>query len=438
LVLDLEKILALAKKKAEEAEVYVTSYERTRVLFEANQLKQLTTNQGTLVALRLVKNGRIGMATSTDLEEDREGLIRRALDVAQFGATAQFALPALLDYPEVSIHDLEVEEVSMERMVDLGQELVSGAREHAPELVCEARIGKRTSSVRVINSRGGDASFKRSNFGIEMEGILIRGTDMLFVGDRDSSCRVIRDVGEVLREVKRQLEWAKREAAVTGARLPVIFTPDGVSSSLFPALRRGFNGSTVLQGASPLQNKRGEQAFDRRLSLYDDATVPLRPRSRPCDDEGTPTQRTALIEQGVVCNFLYDLQTAGLAKAQSTGNGKRETGIPVPKESAFIVGEGDTPFEDMLRDMKEGLVVDMLMGASQANVLGGDFGGNVLLGYKVENGEIIGRVKNVVLSGNIYTALAKLVAIGKERRWVGGTGCAPALYLSDLAVASRG
>lgn len=432
---DLEQILSLAKKHADEAEVFLNSFERTRVVFEANQLKQLTTTQASLVTLRLVKDGRIGFSVSTGLH-DREAIVNRALNAAHFGPPTTFDLPSKSTYPQIEVYDPDVEKVPVEDMVNLGGEFINQVREHTPELVCEAMIGKTTSELRVINSRGGDAGFKRSHFGIQVEGVLIRNMDMLFVGDADSSCHPITKFQGGVQEITRQLEWAKRQASVPSGRLPVILTPVGVASALVPALCKPFNGSTVVQGASLLQNRQGEQVFENSFSLHDDATVPFHPRSRPCDDEGIPSQRTTLVEQGVVGNFLYDLHTAGLANTQSTGNGKREGGVPSPKESALIIDEGKTSFEDMLMDMQEGLVVEMLMGASQTNILGGDFSGNVLLGYRVEKGEIVGRVKNVVLSGNIYSALSDVV-IGRDSRWLGGAVCTPSLYLSNLVVVSR-
>jgi PmbA protein len=90
----------------------------------------------------------------------------------------------------------------------------------------------------------------------------------------------------------------------------------------------------------------------------------------------------------------------------------------------------------MVSGIREGLVVEQLMGAEQGNVLGGDFSGNVLLGYKIENGQIVGRVKNTMVSGNIYQALKEIV-IGKEAKWVGGGVLTPAIYCPDLAVASK-
>ena len=172
--------------------------------------------------------------------------------------------------------------------------------------------------------------------------------------------------------------------------------------------------------------------------MWDDATIAYRPESRSCDDEGMPTQCTPLIEQGAVANFLYDLQIAALAHTQSTGNGRRNRGaLPAPAATALVIAPGNTAFVEMVNDMKEGMVIEQLMGAEQGNILSGSFSGNVLLGYKVENGNIIGRVKDTMVSGNIYQVLKDITAIGSETKWVGGFLNTPHLYCPSLSVATK-
>jgi PmbA protein len=145
-----------------------------------------------------------------------------------------------------------------------------------------------------------------------------------------------------------------------------------------------------------------------------------------------------LIERGVVTTFLYDLQTAGLAKTQSTASaGRALTTQPAITTSSLILTVGDKTFDEMVGGVKEGLVVEELMGAGQGNVLGGDFSGNVLLGYKIENGEIVGRVKDTIVAGNVHEALRNVVAVGSEARWVGGSVYTPPLMIERLAVSSK-
>jgi len=434
----LENILALAKKVAEEAEVFLVSSRETPVGFEANRLKRLETRETTSVSLRIVKDGRIGFASTTRLD-DPQALVNMAVESAQFGAEARFTLPPAQGYPEIEVYDARVEGVAIEEMVGIGESLIAAVRSHTPELVCEAGVAKSEGTVKILNSRGGEASYRKSFFTIAIEGTLIRDTDMLFVGEFDSSCQPIAEFKPLADSVIQQLELAKRRASVATGRLPVVLTPKGVRSAFLAPLALAFNGKMVLEGASPLVGRQGERLFDERLSIWDDATIDYRPASRPCDDEGVPSQRIPLIQKGVVANFLYDLQTAALAGSRSTGSGNRvRGGMPTPSVSALVIEEGDTAFEDMIRDMKQGLVIEMLIGAEQGNVLGGEFSGNVLLGYKVENGEIVGRVKDAMVSGNIYDALKELIAIGREAKWVGGALWTPALYLPGLAVASKG
>ncbi len=434
----MEYILARAKKVAEEAEVFQVSSEETQVRFEANRLKQLQTNQTTSMALRIIKDGRIGYATTTGTG-DEEVLVRNAVETAEFGTVARFQLPDTKDYPEVDIYDPAVESVSIKEMIGLGEEMIAAVTGHTPGIMCEAGASRGVISVRIINSRGGRAEYRKSFFSLDIEGNLIEETDMLFVGESESSCHPLADPQKVTDLVLRQLDLAKDRAKAPTRQLPVVFTPNGVGSALILPLMSALNGKMVLEGASPVGDKVGKTVFDKKFSLHDDPMVGYRPGSRPCDDEGVPSQRTTLIEKGVVRGFLYDLQTAALAGTQSTGNGSRNRGgLPAPAPSAFIVKPGKTTYDDMVADIKEGLVVEQLMGAEQGNILGGDFSGNVLLGYKVENGKIVGRVKDTMVSGNIYKMLKDIAAIGSEARWISGFLQTPPLYCYSLSVSSKG
>ena len=433
----MEDILNQAIRVAEEAEVFMVSSEETPVQFEANRLKHIQSKQSTSVALRIVREGKVGYSASTRLD-DSQDLVNMAVETAQFGVPARFEFPSSASYPQVEIFDPAIEVVSIDDMIKLGGELIATVTSHTPDIVCEAQVTKGLVSVHIINSRGGQADYRMTVFSLGVEGSLIRDTDMLFVGESQSSCHPLPDSKAVADVVLQQLELAKNRASVPSGSLPVIFTPNGVASALVSPLMAAFNGKLVLQGASPIGNKLGQPVFDEKLWLWDDSTIAYRPQSRPCDDEGIPSRRTPLIEQGTVANFLYDLQTAALANTQSTGNGSRSRGgLPIPSPSAFIVAPGSTTIDEMVQDMKEGLVIEQLMGAEQTNILGGDFSGNVLLGYKVKNGKIVGRVKDTMVSGNVYRILKQIIAIGSEPKWVGGFLNTPPLYCPGLSVASK-
>ena len=432
----MEEILDLALKVSEAAEVFWASSEETPVSFQANHLKGIQSKQSSSVYLRVIKNGQLGYAAASGYF-DNQKLVDIAIETAQFGMPGKFDFPAPGYFPQTKIFDSDVEKILVSEMIDLGQRLIDPIIRSTQGILCDAGVSKETISIRLVNSSGSQAEYRKTTFGLGVGGTLIRGTDMLFVGEGQESCHPIRDAKAVTEVVLHQLELAKNMAAAPNRQLPVIFTPDGVVSAFIPSFMAAFNGKVVLQGASPIGNKLGETVFDTRFSLYDDPTVDFAPHSRPCDDEGIASQRTALVENGKVQNFLYDLQTAGQAKAKSTGSGTRgRGGLVSPSASAFIIKTGESTFTEMVQDIKEGLVVEQLMGAEQGNVLGGDFSGNVLLGYKIENGEIVGRVKNTMVSGNVYQLL-KDISVSREAKWVGGGVFTPHIFCPALAVTSK-
>src|SRR4030042_5498511 len=110
--------------------------------------------------------------------------------------------------------------------------------------------------------------------------------------------------------------------------------------------------------------------------------------------------------------------------------------MPTPSPSSMVINTGDAGFDDMVKDIKEGLMIDILIGAEQGNILNGDFSGNVLLGFKIENGEITGRVKDTMVAGNVYQLLKQIEAIGSDARWVAGFLFTPTLYCPSLSVVS--
>jgi PmbA protein len=434
----MEDILSRAKKAAGEAEVYRVSSEETQVRFEANRLKHLQTSQQTSLALRIVKNGRTGYATTTG-QGDAKQLVANAVETAEFGNEARFRFPGSTGYPKIDIYDTAVQAVPIQEMVRLGEEMVAAVTASTPGIICEAGVGRSVITMRILNSRGGSAEYRKSYFSLEVEGNLVNDTDMLFVGDGESSCHPISDPAGVIKLVLQQLELARERASAPTRTMPVIFTPNGVAGALVLPLLSAFNGKIVFEGASPVGDRLGKTVFDKQFSLTDDPLVAFRPGSRPCDDEGVASQRTPLIDRGVVAGFLYDLQTAALAGKKSTGNGSRSRGsLPGPAPSALVITPGETTFDEMVGDIKEGLVVEQLMGTEQGNILGGDFSGNVLLGYKIENGKIVGRVKDTMVSGNVYRVLGDIAAIGSETRWVSSFMQTPPFYCKELSVSSKG
>ena len=436
-----ESLLNAAAAKFDQVEVYRIESESHPVSFESNKLKEIMRRDTSGVALRVIDDGRVGFTSTTNVA--REGkLVDIAATLVPFGAKAEFSFPAPTEYPTVDIVDAAVPQVSQQSMIDTGQGVIERLMDEWPDLLCDARLGWATGKGRIMNSAGIDEEYEQTSYYCSLGAQLIRGTDMLNVWAGYGSSHLFGDdeLDRLVQTVRRSLRWSKETALATAKTgdLPVIFTPRGVGATLLHPLLSGFNGKNVANGSSPLGERWGEKIVDERISIYDNPLISGASGSRPFDDEGVASRRLGLIENGVAGGPLLDLQTAGQIGKTSTGAaGRGIASTPSPSSSIIDIAAGDTHFEDMIAGIKEGLVIEELLGAGQGNELGGDFRANVSLGYKIENGEIVGRVKDTMISGNVYKVLSQVEHVGDSSDWVFGSMRSPALQCLGVEVAAK-
>jgi PmbA protein len=219
--------------------------------------------------------------------------------------------------------------------------------------------------------------------------------------------------------------------------MPVLFSPTGAPVLGLPLIH-GLNGKNVYRGISPMAGQEEKQLFDEKLIVVDDPTLDGRPGSSSHDDEGVPRRRNVLIDQGRLTGYIYDLKTAALARTEPTGNGERSLfSPPSPSFSNMVVANGETPVDDIITGIDKGLLVEAPLGLGQGNVISGAFSNNLSLAFKIENGEIVGRVKDVSVAGNIYQDLQDIGASSLESEWVFGGIRLPYILLPDLNVVTK-
>ena len=434
----LEQVLDLASRRADQAEVFGVQSIHTPVTFEANRLKLVETKETRGASLRVIVGGKVGLASATRLGAPQD-LVEEALAVARLGGPVAYELPGAAAFPSLPLYHEDAASWEPAAMVEAGRGMIAALLEENGELLCDAHLGKSVEGVALLNSRGLAAGYQKTSVGASLGANWIRGTDILNVWEAEASLRLDLDFGNLVRTVAEKVRLAERTVVPPTAQMPVIFTPKAVASTLLESLEMAFNGKLVWEGASPLAGRLGEQAFDPRLSLVDDPLAEEGVGSSPMDDEGVPARPLTLVERGVVRAFYYDLHTAALAGVPPTGHGRRGLGaLPAPGLSNLVFSAGETPFAEMVGNLKQGLVVDQTMGAWAGNTLAGEFSGNVHLGYLVENGEWVGRVKDTMVAGNVFQALADILYIGDQAEWVQGSVRVPPFCFRSLGVASKG
>ena len=435
-----ERLLDRAKAAHGSAEVFGVKSERRHVEFEANRPKNIGQNQSSGVALRIINtNGRIGFSSTNDADKI-DDLVDRVGALAEYGAEASFEFPNAADYSSVDSFDHGVADLSDEEMLAFGRTAVDAILTEYPEALCSVDVNKSSGEQRLINSVGVDVGHHQTNSGFFMDVELIRGTDMLSIWDGIVTAKPINqdDVDNIVAKMLRRLHNSQNIVdSPSGKDLPVVFSPGGFTSAFLRPLLSGFNGKNVAIGSSPLIDKWGEKMLDARINICDDPLHPMTPQAHAVDDEGIPSRRLDFVRDGVIGEPFHDLQTAGETGTASTGCGLRGVAItPSPATSYIMMSGGETPNSEIFDGVKQGVLVEQLLGAGQGNELGGDFRANLALGFLIEDGEIVGRVKNTMISGNVYEALNHVEAIGSEPEPVFGTRVVPWVRTRGVEVAT--
>ena len=428
------------------AELYESRSQETPVRFRAGALESVKSVETIGRALRVIHEGRVGFSTTTDLVDDKT-LVQNALQSAQFGGPAPFDFPGRQPGPSVKCFDPEVEKMETASMIFLGEEVVAKLKGHDPELQVDLSMSKAVEEIALLNTSGLAVEDRRTYYSLGIEVTRTRGDDIQILWDSASShaAREIDAPAMVERLVER-LRWAERTARVETKAMPVVFTRLATLCLLMP-LGQGLNGRFVYEGASPLREKLDQQVLDPRFTLVDDGRLDYASLSASYDDEGTPTARKPLIEDGVVRQFLYDLKTAAQAGALPTGNGFKAQGVgersyhlpPTIAPTTRLVLPGDQSLEEMLRGMDEAILVQDVIGLGQGNVLAGEFSNNVSMGFLVRKGEVVGRVKNTMIAGNVYELMKdQLIGLSERAEWYFGLMSTPAIAIDGVGIVSQG
>jgi len=424
-------------EKAEEAEVFEIDSEATQIGFKANKLKSFEVKETQGLAARAIVDGKVGFAATSDITAVDE-LVDNVLASARLGDEIQLHFPDPQPGPEVQVYDPELASLSTERLIEIGNEIIEAILEVDGEANVEINLSRRVRATTVRNSRGVEARVKKAPLAISMEVDRVRGDDIITLFEYFTTATLDESYQAFVKRIAEKLRLAKESASLASGRIPVLFSPSGASVLGLPLIQ-GLNGKNVYRGISPMAGQEGKQLFDEKLTLVDNPTLDGRPGSSSHDDEGVPRERRVLIDRGRLTGFIFDLKTAALAGRESTGNGSRGLfSPPSPSFSNMVIEGGDQLVNDIISGIDEGLLVESPLGLGQGNVISGAFSNNLSLAFKIEGGEIAGRVKDVAVAGNIYEDLQEITAMSQESEWVYGGIRLPYVLLSDLNVVTRG
>jgi len=221
---------------------------------------------------------------------------------------------------------------------------------------------------------------------------------------------------------------------IASTRVPLIFDPQ-MARSLLDQVFEAVSGDSIYRGASFLQGKLGEKIAGDNVTVIDDGTLPGGFGTSPFDDEGVPTQRTVVIEKGVLKSYLLNTYTARKLSLKTTGNASRSlAGSPAIGNGNFFLEKGGRSPRQIIAGVKQGLYVTEMLGHG-GNLVTGDFSQGAS-GQWIENGEFAYPVEEITVAGNLKDMLNNIAEIGDDLEFRSSMA-APTLRIEGMTIAGE-
>jgi PmbA protein len=404
----MERLLEMARKVSDKAEVYSVERRGDGVSFEDAHLKDVESSIQSGISMRIIRSDTLGFAYTTNLT-NREELIRNALDSLKGGVEGLFDLPLTRGLPVLDTYDRSVEALANSAMVEECERVCDLLSQRTKGQI-NISAHRSMRNMRVMNSSGTDLTLKSSAY--------VLNTQILYPYSSASMNRPV--VSKTFRKAPdAHLDYlvsaynkSAKEIIPGGRKMKVLFLPETMYVLTW-RLQSATSGVSIYQNISPVAGKVSEKIFDEKISLSNNPLDDSIPGARTFDDEGTPCGLFPIIEKGVLKNFYYDLYFARKLKTSPTGHGFRGSisSKPVPSLGHLYMFPGNASFSELIRSMDRGIIIGGALGAHSGNIPNGDFSIGVSPALYVENGEIAGHVKDVMVAGNIYDILKSVVEI---------------------------
>jgi PmbA protein len=436
-----EKLLQMAKKVCDEAEIYSIEGRDNSVFFKNDGLDDMDSKFQSGMSLRIIKGGKLGFAYTRNLTS-RQELVQNALDSLEGGVEADYDFPLTKDLPGLDTCDSSLESLSGKTLVEECARVCDLLKSKTDGEISRMGTFTRVENLRIMNSQGTDTSTKSTEYGVF--------GNITYPGYGFGIWRVFESKGfERMPDsmINEMIELYKSSSIVVepeGGKMQVMFAPNSMVTLNWRILS-GTSSKSVYEKTSPVADKIGKRIFDEKITIYDDPLNDKYPKARSFDDEGVACKPFTIVEKGNLKGFYCDLNYANKLNAQPTGHGYRITRWggdpitlkPVPALTHMIIKPGNKSFAQMVRSIDKGIIIEGALGYHSGNIPNGDYSIGVCPGLYVEKGEILGRVKDAMIAGNIYETLRDVVAIGDTLHPSDDGAWVPAVLCNSVRVATK-
>ena len=396
--------------------------------------------------IRVVEGGRFGYAYLVDVES-AESALKQAMDIARASpSVAGFVLPSAEDAPQVDgLFDQRILDLGPEDLLEQADAILSEvASLDARAVVTGGGLGVGATASAILSSEGIESSGITTSHGIGVQVSIDANDELTSSYEGDSSRQLLPDVPS---SVASAVHWAQVtrgpiQVDTAPQDAPVLMTSEGFSPLFSMVVPTALRGDRLVRDESFWAGKQDTKVLAEDLSLVDDGRMIGGKSASSRDGEGVPTRRQVLVDSGRLVGSLWSTRDAAqqvaegrIEAAHTTGSAVRGGHQSPPgtgcKDFTMTSKKGGHSQDALLERMNDGYIVHSVMGAHTANPTSGDFSVTTSTILRVENGEILGPVKQAGLSGNLAGALLDDVHLGDDVR-IQGSYSSGSMHLPDV------
>ena len=416
------KLIGHGLDGADDGELFLEYRQTEALTFDNGRLKQATydTTQG--FGLRAVKDEAVGYAHASDLSEAAIARAAEAVRAVKGGHSGRYAEAPGRTNRKLYGDDNPLGEPAFDAKVKLLEAIDAYARAKDPRVrQVTASVGATWQVVEILRADGEIYRDIRPLVRVNVAVVAGDGnrqeTGSYGFGGREGYQRFIDT-----QAWQGAVDEALRQALVNLAAVPapagemdVVLGSGWPGVMLHEAVGHGLEGDFNRKKTSAFAGLMGQRVAAKGITVVDDGTIAARRGSLSIDDEGTPTNRTMLIEDGILVGYMQDRQNARLMKMTPTGNGRRESHahVPMPRMTNTYMLAGQHDPQEMIASVKNGLYA-VNFGGGQVDITSGKYVFQCTEAYKIENGKVTAPVKGAMLIGNGPTDLHRISMIGND------------------------
>jgi len=427
---DVRKEIVRGLDGADDGELFMEYRQSEGLAFDNGRLKQATYDTAQGFGLRAVKDDAVGYAHSSDMSLSAIARAADAVAAVRGGYSGTFASPPphtnVRLYGDANPLDGE----AFETKVKLLAEIDAYVREKDPRVrQVSVSLGATWQVVEIVRPDGESYRDIRPLVRVNVSVVAGSGdrqeTGSQGYGGREGYTRFIETkawrsaADAAIRQALLNLEAVPAPAG----EMDVVLGPGWPGVMLHEAVGHGLEGDFNRKETSAFAGLMGQQVAAKGVTVVDDGTIAARRGSLSIDDEGTPTNRTLLIEDGILVGYMQDRQNARLMKMKPTGNGRRESyaHVPMPRMTNTYMLAGERDPAEILASVKNGIYA-VNFGGGQVDITSGKYVFQCTEAYRIENGKIGAPLKGAMLIGNGPTDLHRISMIGNDLELDAGIG----------------